>query len=88
MSNIVKEVSTVFGAAFNDTLINIFRPIHNAKVILGLEREPSIVDKIKKYKELAKIFAGLEQNSRSSQESEKNKPKSQEDHSRKIVAGA
>ena len=54
MSNIIKELSIVVRAAFDDTRKNIFRPIHNAKVILGLEHEPSIDEKIAQFEERVK----------------------------------
>jgi hypothetical protein len=53
MSNMIHELSIVFRAAFKDTVKNIFRPIHNARVILGLEQEPSIAEKIAKAEEEA-----------------------------------
>lgn len=88
MSNIIKELSIVFGAALTDTVANIFKPVHNAKVILGLEQEPSIADKIELHKRRLSMTLASEEESNIADgfENHKNQPNTQSSRFRKVAA--
>lgn len=45
MSNAMNSIVIVTKAAFSDTLRNIFRPVHNIKVVLGIV-EPDSIEKV------------------------------------------
>jgi len=42
----LRDIGVVAKTAFKDTVQNIFRPVHNLRVILGVEHEKSLSKKI------------------------------------------
>ena len=43
---LLRDIGVVANAAFKDTVQNILRPVHNLRVVLGVEHEESLSEKI------------------------------------------
>lgn len=54
MSKLMHDFGIAVMAAVADTAKNIFRPVHNAKVIFGIEHEKSVSEMIKETDEKTK----------------------------------
>ena len=48
MTRFADDMRIGFKAALTDISENLFRPVHNIRVVLGLEKEPSLQERVER----------------------------------------